>query len=143
MTKTNTTTHHRRGWRPTSEQLISTLVVLVAVISTGLYVQQSQKLSQQSRQLAYTIACQTQLNEQFRDALQARSDAAGQQNQTTITHLEAEKAFLVTLGQTPDQPGRRQATEDFLRVLDERISAVRAVERARVNNPLPELESCH
>lgn len=133
---TNTTGHRHPRWRPTSEQTIGVLVILVAIISAGLYVQQS-------RQLGATITCQTQLNEQFRNALQARSEAAGQQNQTTLAHLEAEKTYLVTLILTPDFVGRREATDDFLRRLDERITAVRAVEQARVSNPLPELESCH
>jgi hypothetical protein len=130
-----TTRGRRRKWHPKKNDVIGILVIVVAIVSSALYVQQS-------RELAAITKCQSRFNEQFNNALDVRSVASGQQNQTAIAHLESEKNLLVTLLGVAGPEQRRTALEDFIVRIDARIAALRQLEDARAQYPLPDLEAC-
>ncbi|MGH3993501.1 MAG: hypothetical protein ACRDSN_13695 [Pseudonocardiaceae bacterium] len=107
--------------RPRGQTMIGVLVLVVAVGSTIGY-------ARATADLAAVTECQTRVNEQFRAALTARSDAAG-------AELAAKLPMLQTMADTGDLAASRAAIRAYL------VSVI-DLEAARTRSPLPPPASC-
>lgn len=88
--------------------------------------------------------CQTRYNEAVAVALSETSAARGKETIAETNKAEAQAAWLRSLivlnGQDPAKG--LEITNSYLRALDEHVQALKALERARADHPMPVPANC-
>lgn len=126
----------------TSRATRSERAIVIVVVSLVLDVLLTVGLGVTGYKVATIGDCQARQNEAFREALQARSVASGQQNAALEQQLRNQKTLFVAL-QTATTPAQREsAGEAYLRSLYDQVAAIAAFDRARIANPLPSQANC-
>jgi len=109
--------------------VIGLLILLLLVVSSVRYYQRTD--------------CQTRYNEAVAVALAETSDARGKETLAEANKANAQAAWLRTLLNNPgDQRLGLDATNNYLRTLDEHVAALQELERVRATHPMPAAANC-
>lgn len=130
----------KRPWRlPDHRTIVGSLAVIIALVGSILYVIQARELAAITQQTADRASCQNELNTEFRKALAARAAANGPQIDAAIAQLEAQDRYIAGLLTTEDPAQQLQDTRDYLDSVHAQISALRAQQEVRQENPVGQL----